>query len=71
MRARTIEGKTLDYVVAYPDDFDPASESASTREDIAALNREMVAAGVRVFVGGLTPSARPSRCASSPTARCW
>ena len=44
------------YLVAihHPDDFDPAGEPASTREDIAALNREMVAAGVRVFVGGLT-----------------
>lgn len=38
------------------DDFDPASESQETRDDIAALNREMVVAGVRVFVGGLQPA---------------
>jgi len=45
------------YLVAihHPDDFDPASEGEAVREDISALNREMVAAGVRVFVGGLRP----------------
>ena len=45
------------YMVAihHPDDFDPAQESAATREDISALNREMVAAGVRLFAGGMAP----------------
>ena len=45
------------YLVAihHPDDFEPFSESQETRDDISALNREMVAAGIRVFVGGLTP----------------
>ncbi len=45
------------YLVAIhlPDDFDPDSQTEQTREDIDALNREMVAAGVRVFVGGLQP----------------
>lgn len=43
------------YLVAIhlPDDFDPATEDEATRRDISALNSEMVAAGVRVFVGGL------------------
>lgn len=43
------------YLVAIhlPDDFDPASESPEKREAISALNREMIAAGIRVFVGGL------------------
>jgi hypothetical protein len=43
------------YLVAihHPDDFEPFSEPQSTTDDIRALNREMVAAGVRVFVGGL------------------
>ena len=43
------------YLVAihHPDTFEPASESEATHRDIAALNREMVAAGIRVFVGGL------------------
>jgi len=47
------------YLVAIhlPDDFEPASESQATIDDIRALNGEMVAAGVRVFVGGLAPVA--------------
>jgi hypothetical protein len=49
------------YLVAihHPDDFDPAvDEDEETRRDIAALNDEMKAAGVRVFVGGLQPASR-------------
>lgn len=43
------------YLVAIhlPDDFDPTAENEATHRDIDALNEEMVAAGVRVFVGGL------------------
>jgi hypothetical protein len=46
------------YLVAihHPDDFDPSSEDEATRRDIGALNDEMTAAGVRVFVGGLQPA---------------
>ena len=45
------------YLVAihHPDDFQPYSEDEATHRDISALNREMIAAGVRVFVGGLGP----------------
>jgi hypothetical protein len=45
------------YLVAihHPRDFEPHSESEETRDDIAALNDEMNAAGVVVFVGGLAP----------------
>lgn len=45
------------YLVAihHPDDFDPAAEDAQTVRDIDALNDEMNAAGVVVFVGGLAP----------------
>lgn len=48
------------YLVAihHPDDFEPYSESDATRADITALNKEMVAAGVRVFVGGLQPASK-------------
>jgi hypothetical protein len=53
------------YLVAihHPDDFDPSSEDAATARDIDTLNEEMVAAGVRIFVGGLLPvsSARSLR----------
>jgi hypothetical protein len=45
------------YLVAihHPDDVDPAAEGQAVREQISALNREMIAAGVRLFVGGLRP----------------
>lgn len=43
------------YLVAIhrPNDYDPSAESEAMGREISALNREMVAAGVRVFVGGL------------------
>jgi len=46
------------YLVAihHPDDFDPSTESEATQHDISALNVEMRAAGVVVFVGGLRPA---------------
>ena len=45
------------YLVAihHPDDYDPSVETEAIIEEIHALNREMVAAGIRVFVGGLHP----------------
>jgi len=45
------------YLVAihHPDDWNPSSESETMMEDIHALNREMIAAGARNFVAGLTP----------------
>jgi hypothetical protein len=46
------------YLVAihHPDDYDPSTEDDAMRRDITALNIEMKAAGVRVFVGGLAPA---------------
>ena len=46
------------YLVAihHRDDFDPSTEGEQVHQDIAALNREMVAVGIRVFVGGLGPA---------------
>jgi hypothetical protein len=46
------------YLVAIhlPDDFDPSAATEAMSRDIDTLNEEMVAAGVRVFVGGLTPA---------------
>ena len=44
-----------------PDDFDPSTQDESMIEEIHALNREMIAAGVRKFAGGLgsTRTLRP------------
>jgi len=36
-----------------PDNFDPSTQDEATIEQIHALNREMIAAGVRKFAGGL------------------
>jgi hypothetical protein len=50
------------YLVAihHPDDYDSSVETEAMSCDIDALNDEMVAAGVRIFVGGLS-SARSAR----------
>jgi len=40
-----------------PDDFDPSLVTEETVEAIHALNREMIAAGVRKFACGLSPKA--------------
>jgi hypothetical protein len=46
------------YLVAihHPDNFDPSVEAGAISEEIHALNREMIAAGVRIFAGGLSPA---------------
>jgi hypothetical protein len=48
----------IQYLVAihHPDDYDPSAEDEAMSRDIDALNDEMVAAGARVFVGGLSPA---------------
>ena len=46
------------YLIAgyLPDNYDPSTETAETIEGIYALNREMIAAGVRKFACGLGPA---------------
>jgi hypothetical protein len=46
------------YLVAIfrPDDYDPSIEGEAMARDIGALNEEMKAARVRIFVGGLSPA---------------
>jgi hypothetical protein len=41
--------------IHHPDNFDPSTEDEATIREISALNEEMIAAGVRVFAGGLQP----------------
>lgn len=45
------------YLVAihHPAGYDPSTEDEAMHRDIDALNDEMVAAGIRTFVGGLQP----------------
>src|SRR5215813_13248850 len=46
------------YLVAsyLPNDFDPSSVTEAMIEEIHALNREMIAAGVRKFACGISPA---------------
>jgi hypothetical protein len=46
------------YLVAiyHHDNYDPSVEGEEMLEEIHALNREMIAAGARKFVAGLTPA---------------
>ena len=39
-----------------PDDFDPSTVTEGMMEEIHALNREMIAAGVRKFACGVSPA---------------
>jgi serine/threonine protein kinase len=45
-----------EYLIALyrPDDYDPSVETGTMEREIDVLNEEMVTAGVRVFVGGLS-----------------
>ena len=46
------------YLVAnyLPDNFDPSTVTQAMIEEIHALNREMIAAGVRKFACGISPA---------------
>ena len=56
------------YLVAihHPDDYDPSVEDEAMGRDIDALNDEMVAAGVRLFVGGLHAPGRAKSLRPQP-----
>ena len=57
------------YLVAihHPDDYDPfLVEDEAMDRDIDALNDEMKAAGVRIFVGGLRPASSARSLRAQP-----
>ncbi len=56
------------YLVAihHPDNYVPSLEDAAMVEDIHALNREMIAAGVRLFAGGLSPVSKAKSLRKEP-----
>jgi len=47
--------------IHHPDDYDPSVEGEAMGRDIDQLNEEIIAAGIRVFVGGL----HSAKCAKS------
>ena len=56
------------YLVAnyLPDDFDPSTVTEAMIEEIHALNREMIAAGVRKFACGISPAASAKTLRAQP-----
>jgi hypothetical protein len=59
------------YLVAiqHSDDYDPSAEDEAMSRDIDALNDEMKAAGVRIFVGGLHPASSARSLRALPDGR--
>ena len=47
-----------------PDNFDPSTVTEAMMEEIHALNREMIAAGVRKFACGIAPVANAKAVAA-------
>jgi hypothetical protein len=56
------------YLVAihHPDDYDPSVEGEAMLRDIHALNEKMIAAGARIFAGGLTPARNAKSLRAQP-----
>jgi hypothetical protein len=52
--------------IHHPEDYDPSIEDDAMTRDIDELNDEMVAAGVRVFVGGLHGPERAKAIRAQP-----
>lgn len=52
--------------IHHPAKYDGSKEDAAMGEAIDALNDEMVAAGVRVFVGGLRPETEAKSLRATP-----
>jgi hypothetical protein len=58
-RLKTILGDNMpQFLISgyLPDNFDPSTQDEAVMEEIHALNREMIAAGVRRFACGLGPA---------------
>jgi hypothetical protein len=56
------------YLVAihHPDNYDPSLEGEEMYRDISALNKEMIAAGVRIFAGGLSSASNAKSLRAQP-----
>ncbi len=56
------------YLVAihHPDDFDSSTVDEATIRDIDVLNEEMIAAGARIFAGGLTAAGSAKSLRAEP-----
>jgi hypothetical protein len=56
------------YLVAihHPDNYDASLEDEAMGRDIDVLNEEMIAAGVRIFAGGLHPASSAKSLRAQP-----
>src|SRR5262249_7535595 len=66
---KTFTGEVMtQYLVAihHPDYYDPSVEDEAMGRAIDALNEEMIAAGVRVLVGGLRPASSAKSLRAQP-----
>jgi hypothetical protein len=52
--------------IHHSDDYDSSVEDEAMHRDIDALNEEMIAAGVRTFVGGLHPASSAKSLRAQP-----
>jgi hypothetical protein len=52
--------------IYHPDNYDPSTEGEAMSRDIDALNDEMKAARVRIFVGGLSPASKARSVRAQP-----
>ncbi len=52
--------------IHHPDNYDPSVEGEAMVRDIGALNREMIAAGARLFVGGLSAPSNAKSLRAQP-----
>ncbi|HVZ78404.1 MAG TPA: YciI family protein [Gemmatimonadaceae bacterium] len=52
--------------IYHPDNYDPSTEGEAMIRDITSLNKEMIAAGVRSFVGGLGPARQARSLKAKP-----
>ena len=59
------------YLVAIhqPNNFNPSTETEETIREISALNKEMIAAGVRFFAGGLQSETNAKSLRAQPDGR--
>jgi hypothetical protein len=68
-RLKTVPGDDMpQYLVAIhrPDNYDPSTEGEAMRREISSLNKEMIAAGVRIFAGGLSPACNATSLRTQP-----
>ncbi len=52
--------------IHHPDNYDPSVEDDAMSRDIDLLNDEMVAAGIRIFVGGLHAASSAKSLGAQP-----